>query len=129
MRSSRFVKHRSTARWCSSLSSALWGFACISCASNTSSVRAEGLASVAPREAGCAIELVREGLPARAVRLLSNVRARCTGDVAADRARCERLLMDEGCRRGAVVLWQLREAPLRDTEDGVQLEAAAGVYR
>lgn len=95
-----------------------------SCATSQSNSNA-----ATPRENGCAIELMREGVPTQSVRLLSNVRARCTGDIAADRARCERLLMDEGCRRGAVVLWQLRESPLRDTEDGIQLEAAAGVYR
>lgn len=113
------------------LSKPLWSAACalascvlISCASSSG---ANG--GLAPRENGCAIELMREGVPTQNVRLISNVRARCTGDIAADRARCERLLMDEGCRRGAVVLWQLRESPLRDTEDGIQLEAAAGVYR
>jgi hypothetical protein len=123
------VKKQLLTRVLSSISSAFWGLACVSCASSSGTVRAEGINGISPREAGCAIELVREGLPARAVRLLSHVRARCTGDIAADRARCERLLMDEGCRRGAVVLWQLRETPLRDTEDGIQLEAAAGIAR
>lgn len=103
---------------------ALCSASALSCATSQSTTNA-----VTPRESGCAIELMREGVPTQNVRLLSNVRARCTGDIAADRARCERLLMDEGCRRGAVVLWQLRESPLRDTEDGVMLEAAAGVYR
>lgn len=101
-------------------------FATLSCATGNTAQTANG---VAPRGAGCAIELLREGVPTQNVQLLSNVRARCTGEIAADRARCERLLMDEGCRRGAVVLWQLRESPLRDTEDGIMLEAAAGAYR
>jgi hypothetical protein len=97
----------------------------LSCATSNAARRASG---PSPREAGCAIELLREGVPSQPVRLLANVRARCTGEIAADRARCERLLMDEGCRRGAVVLWQLRESPLRDTEGGIMLEAAAGAY-
>ncbi|MFO0558843.1 MAG: hypothetical protein U0269_12570 [Polyangiales bacterium] len=106
--------------------SAILALVSLSCATSNTAQSASG---VSPREAGCAIELLREGVPTQNVRLLSNVRARCTGEIAADRARCERLLMDEGCRRGAVVLWQLRESPLRDTEDGIMLEAAAGAYR
>jgi hypothetical protein len=101
-----------------------------SCATSGAAQSSQGSQSgVTPRERGCAIELMREGIPTQSVRVLATVRARCTGEIAADRSRCERLLMDEGCQRGAVVLWQLREAPLRDTEDGITLEASAGVYR
>ncbi len=82
---------------------------------------------VTAREPGCLVELMREGIPTRPVRMLSNVNARCTGEIAADRARCERLLMDEGCRRGAQVLWDFRQIPYET--DGIELRAAAGAYR
>ncbi len=104
-------------------------FALASCATTGAQSSSQSASGVTPRDRGCAIELMREGIPTQGVRVLATVRARCTGDIAADRSRCERLLMDEGCQRGAVVLWQLRESPLRDTEDGIMLEASAGVYR
>ncbi|MDP3276282.1 MAG: hypothetical protein Q8Q09_13865 [Deltaproteobacteria bacterium] len=85
-------------------------------------------AGVTAREPGCVVELLRTGIPDRPVTLLATVRARCTGDIAADTARCERLLMDEGCRRGAQVLWQFSSTPLEGM-DGVTLQAAAGTYR
>ncbi len=108
----------------------LWLSATVAlCALSCASSNAQLPAGVTPREPGCVIELLREGTPTQNVRLLSNVRARCTGDIAADTARCERLLMDEGCRRGAQVLWQFRSTPMEGGEDGIVLQAAAGAYR
>jgi hypothetical protein len=99
------------------------GVALASCAGS----RPQFPPGVTPREAGCVVELMREGIPTRPVRMLSNVNARCTGEIAADRSRCERLLMDEACRRGAQVLWDYRQVPYES--DGIELRASAGAYR
>ncbi len=74
------------------------------------------------------VELLREGIPTRAVERVGTVRARCTGEIAADVPRCERLLLDEACRRGAQVLWEYRSAPMDDRDDGIVLQASAGAY-
>ena len=81
-----------------------------------------------PREPGCVVELLREGIPTRAVQRVGTVRARCTGEIAADLPRCERLLLDEACRRGAHVLWEYTSTPMDDREDGIVLQASAGAY-
>jgi hypothetical protein len=81
----------------------------------------------AARPAGCEIEVVREGVPARPTNLQGEAVARCTHD-AANEAQCMRQLQDEACRLGAVVIWNVRSQPMELTE-GIEMRAAAGTYR
>jgi hypothetical protein len=87
--------------------------------------------SLPERPAGCEVEIVREGVPARPVRSIGQVVARCVGTAANDEPRCLRVLQDQACRLGADVIWDLTSGPLPEDspEPGILRRAAAGVYR
>lgn len=79
------------------------------------------------RAAGCPIEVVEDGVPARPTRDSSQVVARCRGDAMNDQARCMRQLQDEACRMGAQVIWGVRREVL--DEETAQMRATAAAYQ